>query len=427
MGCKNYVEILKREVVPALGCTEPIAVAYAAAKAAQVLGKNPEKIEAWLSANILKNGMGVGIPGTGMTGLDISVSLGAVGGNADAELEVLKDVKPEDIELAKKMIDENKIDIKLKEVPDKLYIEVITRSGNEYAKVVIKGNHTNIVLIEANGKKLVSKNDENATACAACSACNEEELTIKDIYEFATTVDFEDIKFLLQGAKMNTAVSEEGLKNEYGLQVGKKLKNTKDLALFSDNLANKIVSRTAAGSDARMAGCTLPVMTTAGSGNQGITCTLPSVVMVEELGKTEEDLARALVISNLVTVHIKKHVGRLSPLCGCGIAAPTGTSCAITWLLGGKLENIEHAIKNMIGDMSGMICDGAKSSCALKIASSVNAAVQCAILAMNGIEVSEKDGIVAKDVEKTIKNLAQLGNEGMEATDRVILDIMVCK
>lgn len=419
-----FIKLLKKEVVPALGCTEPIAVAYATAKAVKVLGEKPEKIQLWLSANIIKNGMGVGIPGTDMIGLNIAAALGAVGGDSEEKLEVLKHINHNHLVEAQKMLSENKVQILLKETSDKLYIEVLCSSKDNYAKVIIKDKHTNVVLVERNNE-ILFKDSNNART--KNGVMNNDEITIKDIYNFVTSVDFKDIEFLLDGARMNKIVSEEGLNKEYGLQVGKKLKEAKDSSPFNDSIANYIVSVTAAASDARMAGCALPIMSTAGSGNQGITATLPSVALSEMLGKSSEELARALALSNLVTIHMKSYIGRLSPLCGCGVAASTGSCCAITYLLGGNLEKINSAIKNMVSDIAGMICDGAKSSCALKIATSVNAAIQCAILALDNIEVSENNGIIDKDVEKTIRNLANIGTKGMETTDKVILDIMVCK
>lgn len=419
-----FIDLLKREVVPALGCTEPIAVAYAVARGREILGEVPENIELLLSANIIKNALGVGIPGTGMIGTDIAATLGAIGGNAKACLEVLKDVNEYHVQEAKKMVESGCVKTKLKHIDDKLYIEAVCKKGDSYSKVIIKGNHSNIVCEELNGQVLLCKEGN----CGKNDKCESQEsqITVDSIYNFAITAPFEKIEFLLEGAKMNKKVSDEGLKGEYGLQVGKKMSES-EIKLFTDNLSNKIIAATAAASDARMSGCSLPIMTTAGSGNQGITTTLPSVILAESLGKSEEELARALAISNLITIHMKSYIGRLSPLCGAGIAGATGTCCAITYLLGGELSHIKCAIKNMIADVSGMICDGAKTTCALKIATSVNAAMQCATLALNGIKPAYTDGIIHDDVEQTIKNLANLGLKGMESTDNIILDMMLSK
>ncbi|WP_027634003.1 serine dehydratase subunit alpha family protein [Clostridium hydrogeniformans] len=424
MDKNGYIKLLREEVVPALGCTEPIAIAYATSKCKDLLDDTIESIELFLSANIIKNALGVGIPGTGMIGIDIAAALGYIGGDSKLELQVLNKITKEDLEKAKAMVNEGIVKTTIKENCDKLYIEVHCKSKKHLAKVIISGNHSNIVKIELDNNIILDNETKNGK--------NEEKnierkITIDKIYDFITTVDFHSIKFLLEGAAMNKIVSEEGLKGDYGLNVGKKLLNPKTLVLGGETLQNKIVASTAAASDARMSGCTMSIMTTAGSGNQGITATVPSVILSEELGKSDEDLARALALSNLVTIHVKSFIGRLSPLCGAGIAASIGSCTAITYLLGGELKNINYAIKNMIGDISGIICDGAKTTCALKIATGINAAIQCATLALNDIEPRESDGIVHKDVEETIKNLGTLGIRGMESTDKVILNMMLEK
>lgn len=424
MGCTELIHLLKREVVPALGCTEPIALAYAVSKARKALNEKPDRVDTFLSRNILKNGMGVGIPGTGMTGLGIAAALGAVGGNSEAGLEVLKDIKIEHIEEAKKMLYEQKVSINLKNVPDKLYIEAICWSKDRYSRVIIKEKHTNIVLIEVDKKKIYEELPQRAA-----SGLMEEsmELSLDTIYDFAVHVPFEDIKFLLDGVNMNMKVAEEGLIKDYGLKVGKTLKNSIQKGIVSDDIQGYASMVTAAGADARMAGCTYPVMSSAGSGNQGLTAILPVAAVAKKLEKSDNELARALAISHLTTIHIKNFIGRLSALCGCGVAASIGASSGITYLLGGDLKSIKCCVKNMIADVSGMICDGAKPGCALKLATAIGAAVQCAALGINGIEVSSHDGIIDKDVEKTIKNLGNVCTLGMVDTDRIILDIMTCK
>lgn len=423
MGYSDFIQLLKREVVPALGCTEPIAVAYAVAKTKKILNADPDRVEILLSRNMIKNGMGVGIPGTGMTGLGIAAALGAVGGDPDAGLEVLCGVKSEHIDLAKKMLNDNRIFISLKNVPDKLYIEVICYKLDENSKVIIKDKHTNIVLMECNGKKLYEKKEDDTSAD---TASNEYEilLSIENIYDFAMKARFEDLKFLLDGVNMNMKVSEEGMNGEYGLAVGKALSDSVSQGIMSDDLASYASIVTASAADARMSGCTFPVMSSAGSGNQGLTAILPVAAAAKRLKKSDETLVRALAISHLVTIHVKSYIGRLSALCGCGVAASIGACSAITYLLGGDEASIKSAVKNMIGDVAGIICDGAKAGCALKLATAVNAAVQCASLAVRGVEISSNDGIIDKDVETTIRNLGNLCTLGMVDTDRIILDIM---
>ncbi|SHJ11682.1 L-cysteine desulfidase [Clostridium amylolyticum] len=449
----EYLNMLKREVVPALGCTEPIAVAYAVCKGAEVLGKLPEIIELNLSVNIIKNALGVGIPGTGMSGINIAAALGAVCNNSSLGLQLLSDLTEEQLLMAKNIVKEERIKITVSDTEEKLFIEAICKYKSNISRVIIKHEHTNIVFIEHNGVKIFeyedsednkeklnkieelpikaiidnSEEESKGTELSKECASGDKLFSIEDIYNFAVNVGFEDIKFLLNGAEMNKKVSDEGLNQPYGLEVGNKISKSTQFNALGNNLINKIVAATAAASDARMSGCKLPIMTTAGSGNQGITCIIPSVVLAEELGKSEEELARALAISSLITIYIKGYMGRLSPICGAGIAASTGASAAMTYLLGGDIKNIKCAIKNMLADVSGIICDGAKSTCALKIATAVNAAIQCSILAMSNIEPCSNDGIINDDVEKTIENIGSLVANGFDKTDKAILEIMLNK
>ncbi|WP_034439728.1 serine dehydratase subunit alpha family protein [Clostridium ihumii] len=428
MNYNEITELLKVEVVPALGCTEPIAIAMATAKGASYLKNGVEKIELFLSTNIIKNAMSVGIPGTGANGIDIAAALGAVAGNADLKLEVLRDCNQEDVAKAKKMVADKKVSVQKADRTEKLYIEAICISGDEKARVVIKYKHTNITLVEVNGE-IIYANEDTLDAPTEDSKNNKKklELSVAKIYEYATTVPFEDIKFLLDGAEMNSKVAEEGLKKEYGLKIGKTLMEQIDKGILSDDIMSFTMAFTAAGSDARMSGCPLPVMSSAGSGNQGLTAILPVVAVSKKLECSDETLARALAISHLTTYYIKSFLGRLSALCGCGVAASIGASSAMTYMMGGKLENVCYTIKNMIGDVSGMICDGAKPGCALKLSTAVSSSVKSAILAAHGIEISDKDGIVSKEADDSIRNLATIANNGMTNCDNVILDIMICK
>ncbi|MGG7162929.1 serine dehydratase subunit alpha family protein [Clostridium ihumii] len=428
MNYNEITELLKVEVVPALGCTEPIAIAMATAKGASYLKNGVEKIELFLSTNIIKNAMSVGIPGTGANGIDIAAALGAVAGNADLKLEVLRDCNQEDVAKAKKMVADKKVSVQKADRTEKLYIEAICISGDEKARVVIKYKHTNITLVEVNGE-IIYANEDTLDAPTEDSKNNKKklELSVAKIYEYATTVSFEDIKFLLDGAEMNSKVAEEGLKKEYGLKIGKTLMEQIDKGILSDDIMSFTMAFTAAGSDARMSGCPLPVMSSAGSGNQGLTAILPVVAVSKKLECSDETLARALAISHLTTYYIKSFLGRLSALCGCGVAASIGASSAMTYMMGGKLENVCYTIKNMIGDVSGMICDGAKPGCALKLSTAVSSSVKSAILAAHGIEISDKDGIVSKEADDSIRNLATIANNGMTNCDNVILDIMICK
>ena len=390
-----YLRTLKKEVVPSEGCTEPIAIAYAASIAAEHLKGEIKEVNIYLSKNVIKNALGVGRPGTGGVGIEIAAALGISIQKSYKKLTILSNFTEDELKKAKEIVDKNIINIKQKNTNKALYIEVELLSETSKSKVIIEDTHTNVTLIECDDEIIMDNNSE-------VSEDLEEDyklFKIADIYNFAKEADFDDIKFILESAKMNEKVSEEGLKGDYGLQVGSKIIEKGNFNLFSNDASNKIIAASAAASDARMDGCAMPIMTTAGSGNQGIACSIPVAQTARLLDKSEEELARALVLSNLVTIRIKKHMGRLSPLCGAGIAGATGASCGITYLLGGDLENINYCINNMISDLSGMICDGAKETCALKIATGTNAAIQCANLAINGISATANDGIVAKDVK----------------------------
>jgi L-cysteine desulfidase len=419
---KSFIDILHREVVPALGCTEPVAIALAAAKAAETLGAPPERIVVAVSGNLLKNGMGVVVPGTGETGLDIAAAVGAIGGKSDLLLEVLRDLTPEQAEAGKRMVKEGKARVKLADSEDLLYAEVTVEGGGHSVMTVLQDEHTNIVRVEKDGKPIF----DAAHTAAQSEGHGQWPLSMAKIYEFASTAPLEMIAFILEAANMNMAVAEEGLKNKYGLQVGKIIEENIGKHLLSDDSSTYAMKLTAAAADARMDGVMLPVMSNSGSGNQGITCTVPVTAFARRLGSSEEQLARALIMSHLTAIHIKHHLGRLSALCGATVAA-TGSSCGIVMLLGGGLPQMANAVKNMVGDVAGMICDGAKTSCALKVSSSVSAAIQAAFMGMSEIAVSGKEGIVADDLEGSIRNLGRLASEGMRQTDKVILDIMVSK
>ncbi|PWX32571.1 MULTISPECIES: serine dehydratase subunit alpha family protein [Clostridium] len=410
-----YLKTLKKEVVPSEGCTEPIAIAYAASIAAEHLKGEIKEVNIYLSKNVIKNALGVGI--------EIAAALGISIQKSYKKLTILSNFTEDELKKAKEIVDENIINIKQKNTNKALYIEVELLSETSKSKVIIEDTHTNVTLIECDDEIIMDNNSE-------VSEDLEEDyklFKIADIYNFAKEADFDDIKFILESAKMNEKVSEEGLKGDYGLQVGSKIIQKGNFNLFSNDASNKIIAASAAASDARMDGCAMPIMTTAGSGNQGIACSIPVAQTARLLDKSEEELARALVLSNLVTIRIKKHMGRLSPLCGAGIAGATGASCGITYLLGGNLENINYCINNMISDLSGMICDGAKETCALKIATGTNAAIQCANLAINGISATANDGIVAKDVEETIESIETLIQNGFKNVDDTILNIMLEK
>ena len=420
----DFIALLKREVVPAEGCTEPIAVAYAASIAAEQIGRTPSSIDLRLSANIIKNALGVGIPGTGMVGIDIAAALGSVVRQSSKRLEVLSGFSPEQLAEAKDLVAAHAVHVGEQKTPETLYIEARVSDGDDSARVVIVRDHTNVVRVERNGEVLL---DEPVSVGAGESSSGTG-LTVDNIWEFATTAPFEDIRFILDCVPLNTRVSEEGLRGGYGLEVGRRVGAGADRrGALLNNATLRLMSVTAAACDARMGGCPLSVMTCGGSGNQGIASSMPIIELARILGSSDEDLARALVLSDLVVLHIKEYMGRLSPLCGSGIAGGTGSCCGITYLQGGGLPEIKHAINNMLATLQGMICDGAKATCALKIAAGTNAAVQSSTLALADVSPTSNDGIVFDDAEETIRNTGRLLREGFAQTDEAILSIMLAK
>lgn len=420
---EQIIALVKREVVPAVGCTEPIAVALCVAKATEALGTLPESIEVKLSANILKNAMGVGIPGTGMIGLPIAIALGAICGKSEYQLEVLKDVCPEYVAKGKAYIAEERINIQLKTgITEKLYIEIYATAGNSSAKAVISGGHTNFVLVEKDGAPLYTKQQE----CSTDEAEDNSWLTLRKVYDFATTAPIEEIEFIGEARRLNEAAANKSLQGCYGHELGKTLSRPLGRGIMGDSMFSHIISATASACDARMAGAKIPVMSNSGSGNQGICATLPVVVFAEENHNTEEELLRGLMLSHLTAIYIKQSLGKLSALCGC-VVASTGSSCGITYLMGGTFEQVSAAVKNMIANLTGMICDGAKPSCALKLASGVSTAVLSAMLAMQQKCVTSVEGIIDNDVDKSIRNLTTIGKDAMNDIDKCVLNIMTTK
>lgn len=418
----EIIALIKREVVPAIGCTEPVAVALCVAKATEILGVLPEKIEVALSNNVLKNAMGVGIPGTGMIGLPIAIALGALIGKSEYLLEVLKDVNPEAVEKGKAYISEDRINISLEEnAPSKLHIDIIVKSGSASARATITGMHTNFVYL--------SKGDEvilNAPYVEeAAQDSDDEVLNLSTVWEFATESPLEEIEFILEARNLNKAAALKSLEGNYGHSLGSTIRrNGKNL--FGDTPMEHMLTYTSAACDARMAGAMIPVMSNSGSGNQGITATMPVVSYAEDINATDEQLIRALTLSHLTSIYIKQSLGRLSALCGC-VVASTGASSALVYLMGGGYNEVCAAIKNMVANLAGMLCDGAKPSCAMKVSSGVSTALMSAMLAMNGRCVTSAEGIVSDDVDQSILNLTSIGRDAMTETDRLVLKIMTSK
>ena len=420
----RIIALIKREVVPAIGCTEPAAVALCTAYATEALGERPERIEVELSGNMLKNAMGVGIPGTGMTGLPVAVALGALIGKSEYQLEVLKDVCPEAVADARRFMEEGRISIGLtKESDETLYIAVRCQAGERRSRAVIARDHTRLVYLEGPCTPTVDRRRELGAQEAEVA---ENDLTLRQVFDFATTAPLEDLEFINESRRLNEAAAEEALKGNYGHELGKTLSRPLGKGIMGDSIFSHIISATSCACDARMAGAMIPVMSNSGSGNQGIAATLPVVVFARENHNTEEELTRALVLSHLTAIYIKQSLGRLSCLCGC-VVASTGSSCGITWLMGGGYDQVCASVKNMIANLAGMVCDGAKPSCALKVSSGVSTAVLSAMLAVQNHSVSSTEGLIEDDVDRCIHNLTRLGSAGMQETDKMVLDIMTHK
>lgn len=421
----QIIDLIKREVVPAVGCTEPVAVALCVAKATEILGTLPEKIGLFLSGNIIKNAMGVGIPGTGMIGLPIAVALGALVGKSEYSLEVLRDVTPDAVETGKRYIAENRIYISLEpDAPSNLYIDVRAYADGHEVRVIISGAHTNFILMEKDGVLLYEKSagDEDD---AVKSATKDPELNMRMVYDFATTAPIEEVSFILEAKKLNLAAAKFALNGKYGHCLGSTVLHFGE-KFFGDTPVAHAITLTSAACDARMGGAMVPVMSNSGSGNQGITATMPVVSYAMDINASEEQTVRALVLSNLTSIYIKQSLGRLSALCGC-VVASTGAASGLVYLMGGGYDQVCDAVKNMVANLTGMICDGAKPSCSMKISSGVSTAMMSAMLAMQGFAVTSAEGIISDDVDETIHNLTSIGRDSMQATDKLVLKIMTCK
>jgi L-cysteine desulfidase len=424
MDNDHIIALIKREVVPAVGCTEPAAVALCTAYATEALGVRPERIEVSLSANMLKNAMGVGIPGTGMTGLPIAVALGALIGKSEYRLEVLKDVCPKAVRQGREFLDGGRIDIDLTQDSDEvLYIDVRCTAGERRSRAVIARDHTRLVYLAGPCTQTM---DCRAELGRREEAAVENGLTLRRVFEFATTAPLEDIEFINESRRLNEAAAEAALKGNYGHELGKTLSRPLGKGIMGDSIFSHIISATSSACDARMAGAKIPVMSNSGSGNQGIAATLPVVVFARENHNTEEELTRALILSHLTAIYIKQNLGKLSCLCGC-VVASTGSSCGMTYLMGGGYDQVAYSVKNMIANLAGMVCDGAKPSCALKVSSGVSTAVLSALLAVQNHFVGSCEGLIEDDVDRCIHNLTRLGSVGMQETDRMVLDIMTHK
>ena len=407
---QNILRIVQEEVVPALGCTEPISLALASATARHYLGKLPERIEAKVSSNLMKNGMGVTVPNTGTVGLPMAAAIGAIGGDHQAGLEVLKAISAEQVALAKAMLNQNLVNVTISDTEHILYSEATLFAANDSVTVRIAAHHTNVIYIEKNGEVLFSVPClvDNGNAPSAFS-----ELTAKDMYDFSLWVDLEKIRFIQRAAELNSALSQEGLRVDYGLHIGR-------------TLQKQIVIETTAASDARMGGANLPAMSNSGSGNQGITATMPVVVVARHINASEEQLIRALFLSHLMAIYIHSKLPKLSALCAVTTAA-MGSCAGVAWLLTESFDAISMAISSMIGDISGIICDGAANSCAMKVSTSVTSSYKSILMALDNTQVTGNEGIVEHQIDRSINNLCAIASRSMQYTDRQVIEIMVSK
>ncbi|WP_346353713.1 serine dehydratase subunit alpha family protein [Azotosporobacter soli] len=422
---QEFIKAIKMEVVPALGCTEPISLAFAAATAAKRLAKPVERIEAKVSANLMKNGMGVTVPGTGTTGLLIAAAVGALGGDPDGKLEVLKKLTAQQIAAGKKMIEEEKVVLTTADVDNILYSEAKVIHGKDWVRVCIADYHTQVILIEENGE-VVYRLEQEVNGAKKAESYSMAGVRAQDVFDFAVQAPLEMISFIGEAARLNDCLSKEGMSGQYGLHIGATLCRQIDKGLMADGLLTHILMRTTAASDARMGGATLPAMTNSGSGNQGITATMPVLVVAEHLKASQETTLRALLLSHLMAIYIHSKLPKLSALCAVTTAA-MGAAAGMAYLLKGDFETVSMAISSMIGDLAGMICDGASNSCAMKVSTSVAAAYKAVLMALEGMQVTGNEGIVADDVDDSIANLGELACRGMVETDDQILKIMLNK
>ena len=413
----QYVQVLREELLPAMGCTEPIAIAYAAAKAREVLGALPERLLVEVSGNIIKNVKSVVVPHTGgLRGIGAAAAAGAVAGDAQAELEVLSRVDAAQIAAMADYLQKARIEVRHADTGHIFDIQVTACAGERSAAVRIVDYHTNIVRIQRDGETLL----EREICRSAESPTDRSFMTVEGIVDFAESLDVEDLRETLERQiRYNMAIAEEGLRHSYGANIGKTL-----LRGHEDCLEYKLRAYAAAASDARMNGCEMPVVINSGSGNQGITTSVPVIVYARETGKSREELLRALTVANLVTIHLKTGIGRLSAYCGA-VSAGCGAAAGIAWLQGGRFHKIAHVIVNAVAVTSGIVCDGAKASCAAKIASAVDAGLLALSMYRDGNQFYGGDGIVKKGVENTIANVGRLARFGMEQTDREIIALMM--
>lgn len=423
---KQILNVLNNDVKPAVGCTEPVAIALAAAAASSAIEGKVDKVLMMISPNIYKNGYSVGIPNIDLKGLDVATALGVAKGDYSKKLRILEDISDDERQAAISLLDNKQVEVQLlNPSPKRVYLECIVQSGDDISKAIIEDKHDNITSIKLNGEELIVVEESSATTSANVLDTKVFDKSIYEIVQVIETLEFDDIKHLLDGVEMNKTVSKLGMEKRYGIGIGYAMNENMKKGLISKDLPNMAMIMTGAASDVRMSGMTIPVMSSNGSGNHGLTAIMPIVAYNEMYPTSDEKLAQGLAISHMVTAYIKNYIGRLSSLCGCSIAAATGSACAVTWLMGGQEKELQGTIKNILANQAGVVCDGAKAGCALKLGTAASAGMQSAMLATSGFYVEESNGIVAESAEQAIKNLGSLSTNGMMDVDNAIIDIMV--
>ena len=427
MNKVQMLELLRKDVVPALGCTEPVCVALCAASAGKLIDDNIEAIEVFTNAGIYKNGMSAGIPNCTMVGLDWAAALGAFLKNPEKNLELLADVDDDILAKAEALVEAGKVSVKVDDAAKSLYVKCIFRSKNEEAICVIQNAHTNIVYLSRNGEVLLEKETVTTTADDDALVNALVELSIADIRKLVATANEEELEFMLAGVAMNESLAAYSEAKEVGVGIAKNLRKETNAGLLANDLANKIVLQVSSAAESRLDGCPLPTMSSSGAGTKGLVVILPVSETAKAIGASKLKTVQALAFSHLVNRYINAYVGKLSPMCSCVMCSSTAASAGITWLLGGNDEQITYAIRNMCGTVTGMLCDGGKVGCALKVSTGSFAALMSAIHAVNNVALRVSDGICAETAEQCIKNMARIGNQGMQDTDAEILAIMTTK
>jgi len=421
MDKKILLEIIRKQVKPATGCTEPVAIALACSRAAKELPDKPDQVHVQISKAFFKNASAVGIPNTGEKGILIAAALGTIVDEPKDQLRLLEDVSPRQLAIAKDMVSQKRVRAEFIEIDQSVYVKATVKTGKDTAVAVIANGHTNMILLEVNGKKVF----ESATDDVKDNKCgNIPKIGLTDILDAVDNMELDEISFLRDGIEMNMKMAEYGLNNKVGLGIGSGMWSLMNKGMICNDIINRIKMMVAAASDSRMGGVNMPVMTSCGSGNQGITAILPIALVADQHKKSEIELMRAIALSHLINVFVKQFMGKLSPICGCSVSAGLGATAGITWLLGGTREQIEGAMKSLIASLTGTLCDGAKESCSFKLETAAGEAAVYAFLALEDVYIKDEQGVVENSLENSIKNMQLVSEYGMQNADDAILKII---